>query len=47
MLQYNCLAWEARLRMEFRSFMVRNFATMGGAVAKVDEAIAEFFRGRR
>ena len=46
MLQYNCLAWEARLRMEFLSFMVRNFTTMGGAVAKVDEATAEFFRGR-
>jgi len=35
------------LRMEFRSFMVRNFTAVGGAVAKVDKAIAEFFRGRR
>jgi len=33
--------------MEFRSFMVRDFTTMGGAVVEVDEAIVEVFRGRR
>jgi len=33
--------------MEFRSFMVRNFTTMSGALAQVDEAIAEVFRRRR
>jgi len=41
MLYLNCLAWKARLRIEFRFFMVRNFTTMVGAVAEVDEAIAE------
>ena len=46
MLHLNCLAWEARLRMEFRSFMFSDFTTMGGAVAEVDEAIAEVFRGK-
>ena len=38
---------EAWLGMGLRSFMFRNFTTVGGAVAEVDEAIAEFFRGRR
>jgi len=33
--------------MEFLFFMVRNFATMDGAVAEVDEAIVEVFCGRR
>jgi len=42
-----CLTWEVRLRMEFRSSMVRDFTTMGGAVVEVDEAIVEVFRGRR
>ena len=44
---YICLAWEAKLRMEVRSFMVRNFTTMDGAVTEVDEEIADVFRGSR
>ena len=42
----NWLAWEAWLKIEFRSFMVRNFTTMGGAVIEEDEVMADFFRGR-
>jgi len=46
-MQYsNYPAWEARLRMEFRSFMFRNFTTIGGTVAEVEEVTAEVFHGR-
>ena len=34
MLHLNCLAWEARFKIEFRSFMVTNFTTIGGAVTE-------------
>ena len=47
MLYLNRLEWNARLRIEIQSFMVRNFTTVGGAVPELDEAIAEGFRGRR
>jgi len=42
----NYPAWEARLRMEFRSFMFRNFTTIGCTVAEVEELIGEVFHGR-
>jgi len=44
---FNCLAWEARLKIEFRSFMVTNFTTSGDAVTEEDEVMADVFRGRR
>jgi len=34
MLHLNCLAWETRLKIEFRSFMVTNSTTIGGAVTE-------------
>ena len=37
---------EAKLKIEFRSFMVTNFTTIGGAVTE-DEVMADVFRGRR
>jgi len=43
MQHLNYSAWEARLGMEFRSFMFRNFTTIGGTVAEVVKVIAEVF----
>ena len=43
MLYLNRLEWNARLRIEIQSFMVRNFTTVGGAVPEPDETIAEVF----
>jgi len=42
----NYPAWEARLRMEFRSFMFRNFTTIGGTVAEVEVVISKVYHGR-
>ena len=46
MQNLNYPTWEASLRMEFRSFMFRNFTTIGGTVAEVEEAIGDVFNGR-
>jgi len=35
-----------RMRMEFRSSMFRNFTTIGGTAAEVEEAIGEVIRER-
>jgi len=43
MLHLNYSAWEARLGMEFQSFMFRNITTIGGTVAEVVKVIAEVF----
>jgi len=47
MLHLNGLAWKARLKIEFRSFMVTNFTTIGGAVTEEDKVMTDVFRGRR
>jgi len=46
MKHLNYPAWEARLKVEFRSFMFRNFTTIGGTVAEAEEVIGEVFHGR-